>query len=334
MIKKLIKLLTVMLIITVTGAIFIELSSQNEDTEVIRINDKLNIVTTIYPVYLIGLNLTDQVDSIEVHSLIDRNVGCLHDYQLTTDDMKAIAEADILIINGGGMEGFLEDVIANDPNLTIIDASKGISMLCDGEEASEENRKGEDHGEYNSHVWLNPQLYIKQIENVKDELNSYINSSKYVINSNSEEITQTIEKNALTYIEDVQELDNEFEEFINSTEQSSDQKLTNMQAVIFHESFAYLAKRIGMKVAFTVEIESDTSLSAGNIAKIIDEIRKEDIKYLFTESQYSDSIAMQMEEETAAKVYIIDSVVTGDGTKNSYLKAMQNNLEVLKAAIQ
>jgi zinc transport system substrate-binding protein len=89
-----------------------------------------------------------------------------------------------------------------------------------------------------------------------------------------------------------------------------------------------------MKVAFTVPLDSDTALSAGDIAEIIKAVREDNIKYLFTEQQYNDSIAKQIEAETEAKVYIIDSAVTGDGSKDSYLKAMKNNLTVLKEALK
>jgi zinc transport system substrate-binding protein len=83
-----------------------------------------------------------------------------------------------------------------------------------------------------------------------------------------------------------------------------------------------------------VEIESDTALNASEIADIIKLVQDGKVKLLFTELQYSDTIANRIEEETDAKVYIIDSGVTGDGSKDSYLKAMEHNLSVLKDALK
>ena len=57
--------------------------------------------------------------------------GCLHDYQLTPQDLKTLENADILIINGAGMESFLDDIISQYPNLEIIDASSGLNLLED-----------------------------------------------------------------------------------------------------------------------------------------------------------------------------------------------------------
>ena len=114
--NKLIYLLLIMVTVAAMGGLMTAMLHKNSDTEAMKGKDKINIVTTIYPVYLIGLNLADQTDQLEITSLINRNTGCLHDYQLTAEDMKVIASADILVINGGGMESFLEDIKANYPD--------------------------------------------------------------------------------------------------------------------------------------------------------------------------------------------------------------------------
>lgn len=367
--KKLILLFTIMFILSAIGAVTIKLTSPRINTMLIQTDKKINIVTTIYPVYLIGLNIANENSDIEVSSIINGNTGCLHDYQLTTKDMKLIASADILVINGGGMEGFLEDITANYPDLTIIDASQGITMLpSGGDELSLTPQDGEtpehdevpedgeahdygeaqedevvhedlvahnhDEGEYNPHVWLNPKLYVKQIENVRDGLIQYINTSYSVSKTYISRLTNILEQNSTNYINKINILDADMEDFTKTLTQDIDLSKKNRQSVIFHDSFAYLADRVGLKIAFSVPLESDTALSAGDIAEIVDDVKTKDIKYLFTEQQYSDSIAKQIAEETSAKVYIIDSAVTGDGTKDSYLQAMENNLKTLKKAIK
>jgi zinc transport system substrate-binding protein len=360
--KKLLFLFCVMASVALAGALIINLFSSKTGNETAQGQDKLHVVATFYPVYLIGLNLAGGSDGIEVKSLTDLNTGCLHDYQLTTEDMKMISNADVLVVNGGGMEGFLADVRANYPKLRIIDASEGITMLKEENTsivASEDSYKTlstdetvgnttttETYGSgakassetasdiitdtnYNAHVWLDPERYIKQIENVRDGLIEYINTSSDFSFSSSV-LENEITGNAQGYINEVQRLDQEFKEtFADSAKQDADEA----KAVIFHDSFAYLANKAGITVAFSVPLDSDTSLSAGDIATIIDAVRKDNIKYLFTELQYSDSIAKQIEEETGAKVYIINSVVTGSEDEDSYLKAMRSNLDVIKEAV-
>ncbi|HKL80269.1 MAG TPA: zinc ABC transporter substrate-binding protein, partial [Mobilitalea sp.] len=106
------------------------------------------------------------------------------------------------------------------------------------------------------------------------------------------------------------------------------------KVVIFHEAFAYIAARAELETAFTVEMEGDTALSATEIAGIIKLVQQDEIEYLFTEQQYGDTITDRIEEETGIQAYIIDSAVTGDGTKDSYLEAMEKNLETLRTAFQ
>jgi zinc transport system substrate-binding protein len=330
--RKLLLLLGIMALMAAAGAVFIILINPRNHTRRLNSLDKLQVVTTIYPVYMAGLNIADQIDEMEVKSLTRLNTGCLHDYQLTTEDMKMISEADVLIINGGGMENFIDDITDNYPHLTIIDASEGINKLSyvASDYVEEGEEEGHDYGGYNPHVWLNPKLYIKEIENIQSGLINYIKSTDTERTADAADLIEKIEKNTQSYIKQVSDIDSQIDEIMDDFIPSSKE----MKAVIFHDSFAYLADRISMKVAFTVPLDSDTALSAGDIAGIIKDAREQGIKFLFTEQQYSDSIARQIEEETDAKVYVIDSAVTGDGSKDSYIKAMQRNLAVLQEALQ
>ena len=97
---------------------------------------KLHIVTSFYPMYLDAINIAGNVPGVEVTNLTAPQTGCLHDYQLTTEDMKKLESADIFIVNGLGMENFLDKVVESNKNLKIIDASHSdeIYVLKDGEE--------------------------------------------------------------------------------------------------------------------------------------------------------------------------------------------------------
>lgn len=314
MIKKLIYLFGIMAGIALVGAIMIQIIKPGKDNKDGTDRSMLKVVATFYPVYMIGENIADSADDMTVKSLTDLDTGCLHDYQLTTQDMKLISEADVLIVNGGGIEAFMEDIRLNYPELSIIDASKGINTSDD-----------------NPHIWLDPQLYIRQIENVRDGLIDYITSEPDMEDIRSG-LTEKIMQNSATYINEISGLDQELSDYIASLAEVGITALP--EAVIFHDAFAYLAERAGIPVAFTVPLDEDTSISAGEIAEIIDEVRAGHIRFLFTEKQYSTSVAERIAAETQAVVYIIDSVVTGDGAKDSYQKAMENNIAVLKEALQ
>ncbi|NLO10015.1 MAG: zinc ABC transporter substrate-binding protein [Clostridiales bacterium] len=289
----------------------------------------ISVVASFYPTYVLAINLTDGISDIEVDGLTDFSGGCLHDYQLTANDMRLLSNADVFIINGGGMEEYLANVIDSYPHLKIINLSEGITML----------ESQVHHGGDNPHVWLDPHLYMLQIENAREGLVNYIqervNVNKDNTNNESDynkEVIEQLNSNADAYLEEVAALADDMNIMLDRVEDLVQNKNISNKVVVFHDSFAYLSNKAGLEVAYTIEIDEDTPLSAGEVAEVVDVIRQENILYLFTEEQYDDTISDRIMDETEAQVYVIDSAVTGDGTKDSYLKAMRRNIETLKKA--
>ena len=116
------------------------------------------VVTSFYPVWIITLNLTEGIEELNVVNLTESAGGCLHDYTLQPSDKVALSGADALLVNGAGMESFLPLVLRDLPDLPVIDASEGIALLETDEE-----------GEFNSHIWLDPQNVIKMSANLAED---------------------------------------------------------------------------------------------------------------------------------------------------------------------
>ena len=127
-------------------------------------------VTSFYPMYLFAQNVTRDVPGVSLINLAGENVGCLHDYQLQTRDMATLERADALIINGGGMEQFMDKLIARQPSLAVIDAGEGIEMLCSEDGHDHSDHHDHAHEVYNAHVWLDPKLAIRQVQRIADGL--------------------------------------------------------------------------------------------------------------------------------------------------------------------
>jgi zinc transport system substrate-binding protein len=72
----------------------------------------LNIVTSFYPVYIATINVTRDIPGVTVKNMTKPQTGCLHDYSLRPEDLKTLEKADVFVINGAGMEAFLDDVIS------------------------------------------------------------------------------------------------------------------------------------------------------------------------------------------------------------------------------
>lgn len=315
--KKNLVLFGILLIVALAGAGFTILTGGgNPGTEN---DDKLHIVTSFYPVYIAALNVADGLEDVEVTNMTENNGGCLHDYQLTAADMKKLENADVFIINGAGMETFMESILETYPDLTVIDSSENIPLLeCEehdhaGHESEHEHEgeEGHDHGEYNGHIWLNPDTYVMQIENMKHGLMEL-----------DEAHAAGYEANAHAYTEKVQQIGAELE--------AIGAKRPKEHIVIFHDSYAYLADKLNFHIVHQVVMEEDTSFSAGEIAEIMEEIKENGVSVLLAEKQYSDQIPTRIAEETGTKVIIVDSLVSGEMDKDAYINGMKENIRILK----
>jgi zinc transport system substrate-binding protein len=313
--KKKIILLSIMVFVIVISVGITKILTNNGS----KSQDTIKVVTSFYPVYVATANIVDGIDEIELENLTQNQGSCLHDYQITTNDMKMLEDADVFIMNGAGMESFVDDILNTYPNIYIIDTSKGISLLeseteHDHSHDEVEDQEDEEDHQYNGHVWLNPDNYLKQLENIQKGLSEYskANAKKLI-------------DNEVKYSKKILDLKDELKNKLANPIQS--------EVIIFHDSFAYLAKELGLEVVYTINLDGDTSLSAGDVAQVIDEVNLHEIKVMFSEAQFSDSIPQSIAKETQAKVYVIDSLVSGLDNKDAYINGMKKNIEVLEEAL-
>ncbi|MGM9540237.1 metal ABC transporter substrate-binding protein [Anaerovibrio sp.] len=263
------------------------------------------IVTSFYPVYIATANITKGVDGVEVVNMTKPQTGCLHDYQLTTDDMRTLDSADAFVANGAGMEAFLDKVIKEHSGMKVIDASKGIELLKD------------DEGE-NPHVWLSITDAIRQAENIASQLAEA--DPKHA---------DAYKANAVAYTDKLKALQAKLHAELDS--------LPHRDIVTFHEAFPYFAKEFNLNIVKVIEREPGTEPTPSELQETIEEVNKLPVKVLFTEPQYSPSAAETISRETGAKIYSLDPVVTGeadDSALDAYITTMEKNAAVLKEALK
>lgn len=322
--SKLPKLLT--LIIT-TSFLFIGCNNNVDSNK--KTEDTLNIVTSFYPLYISTINITKDIPNITVTNMTKSQTGCLHDYQLTPQDLKTLEKADILVVNGAGMESFLDSIISQYPNLEIVDATKGLTLLEDDthshddhdhdHDSEDEHSEDDVHDhEYNTHVWVSVTGNIEEVKNIASQLEDLNPENK-----------EAYESNTNTYVSKLEELKNEMHAELDN--------LPNRDIITFHEAFPYFAEEFNLNIAGVIEIEPDSEPSAKEIEEIINTIKSKNINALFTEPQYSSKVAETIATETGATVYELDPIVTGDSNPDAYddyINKMKKNLDVLKEALK
>lgn len=329
--KKLGYLFVIMFCIAAVGAAFSygfgTAGKQPEET-IAEESDELNVVASFYPIYIIAQNLCQGVPGVQVQNLTENQTGCLHDYQLTTRDMKKLEQADLLMLNGGGMESFLETAIKGLSNLQVISSEDGIDLLeaqsehhhehmeehADEEEEHEEEEHdhAHDHGEHNAHIWLDPHRYYHQVENLAAGL----------IQADPEH-RSIYEENRNRYLDQIEAVHQEYQEVF--------AEMQMQPVIIFHDAFAYYSELLPLEIVKIVAIEGEESaLSAGEMAEVVEEIRMHQIQYLLIEEQYQQTVADVLAEETGAQTVVLDSLVTGGEGADAWLVGMRSNLEILR----
>lgn len=263
------------------------------------------IVTSFYPMYIATKNITQGIDGVEVINMTKPQTGCLHDYQLTPEDMKKLEKANAFVVNGAGMEAFLDKAVKQQKNMKIIEASDGIELL-------------REDGEDNPHVWVSVTDAILQVKNIASQLAEADPAH-----------ADAYQKNAQAYIEKLEALKKEMHAEIDG--------LPNRNIVTFHEAFPYFAKEFNLNIVGVIEREPGSQPSPQEIKDTVKKIRDLQVKALFAEPQYPADAAAVISRESGAKVYTLDPVVTGDADDqalDAYIVAMKKNAEVLKEALQ
>lgn len=310
----------ILTIIIVTSLFLTGCNNSAKSNNSTESNNKLTIVTSFYPMYISTLNIVKDIPNVEVLNMTTPQTGCLHDYSLSTKDLKTLSNADILIINGAGMESFLDDVIDEYSDLKIIEASKGIDLIEDTEHDDHtEDHDHEDHDhDVNPHVWVSISKNIEEVSNIAEELSSLDpnHANEYQYNANE-------------YIAKLENLKTEMHSTLDN--------IAHKDIITFHEAFPYFAEEFGLNIVGVIEIEPDSEPSAKEVENIISIINEKNIKALFTEPQYSSKIADTIAKETGASIYTLDPIVTGDSNEkayNDYIIKMQENLNTLKEALK
>ncbi len=277
--------------------------------------EPFKVVTSFYPMYVLTLNVTAGVEGVEVLNMASPDTGCLHDYQLTTSDMKALDGADVLVINGAGMERFLDKVTEQMPELQVITASEGMTLIEETHDLHMEEFA------YNPHVWVSPEGAAVEVLNIAAGLAAADTAHAALYTENAERFAAELTA-------------------LHADMRSRLDRLPHRELVTFHEAFPYFAAAFGFKIAAVVESEPGQEPSAAELDELIQLIKTEQIPAIFVESQYADRSARLIAEETGAGVYELDLIVTGptdlspEEARMAYVQAMRQNEEVLMEALK
>jgi ABC-type Zn uptake system ZnuABC Zn-binding protein ZnuA len=242
-----------------------------------------------------------------------------HAFEPAPSDVVKIAQSQVLIVNGAGLEEWLQRLLNNaGGQRLVIEASHGLAARVPpaGDPAAAEHPEGDPH------FWLDPTKAVRYVENIRDGLSQADPAGADVY-----------AKNAQAYIAQLNDLD----QWI--TAQASQVPPARRLLVTNHESFGYFADRYGFKIvgAIVPSVTSNASPSAQEMAALVDRVRAAGAPAVFLETGANTQLADQLAHETGIKVVtglLTHSVSAAGGPAPTYLEMMRYNTTMIVNALK
>ena len=241
-------------------------------------DDNTVLVATTYPVYLFTSAATKDVGGYDVWLMIDQPVSCLHDYTLTVRDMRTLEGADVILMNGAGLEDTMSDALEAVADTPVIDCSRNIDLLpLQGHHHDED--EGKDHdGEVDPHIWMDPALACVMVDNIAAGLSEEDPNSAEAFAANAQAA-----KDQITAC------------YADLKAQLSD--LSPRELITFHDGFSYFARAFDLTILRSIEEEAGSEASAKEVSEIIDLIQTHDLPAIFVETNGPNATAQAIGEE-------------------------------------
>lgn len=272
------------------------------------------VVCTTYPIYLFASAITEGVEGVAVERLDTGSTSCLHDYSLSMADMKKLERADVIAINGAGLEEFLEDALETS-DAQVIDCSLGVELLenlSHHHDEDEEDHDGHDHGHWDPHYWMDPYRAIQMAGNLAEGLSQADPEHQSDYHGGCFTIWEMIQR---------------------CTNRTLDQRIYHQYAVsgliTFHDGFQYFASFLGVPLVASIEEEAGSEASAREIVEITRLVKEYGIPVIFTEVNGSDATANAVAQETGCSVAELTMIMDGPDDLEAYYNGIAANSDAI-----
>ena len=303
---------------------------------------KVRVLATTYPVYLITRAVTQSSPDVQVDLLIPAQTGCPHDYALTPRDMQKLAKARIVVINGLGLEAFLDKPLAAAGKITVIDSSKGVNAIVedhdegqhaahgDADKAHKEDHghaaaaghdhghehehdHGHDHGGINPHAFASPMQAAVMARNIGRGLAA----AEPVAAKNCPEVAEAYAARL---------------EAVGKRLAAVGANAANKNVVALHDGMAYLVRDAGLNLVDVIQEDEEAQPSAARLLDLVKKIKESKPVVLIGEPQYSDKPVLALAAETGVPAVQLDPLASGpSGAPLDYYETvMSKNIATLE----
>jgi len=270
---------------------------------------KVHVVTTT-PV-LTDFTRNVGGDAVAIYSVVKPNVDP-HDYEPTPADLEAVADADVVVKNGVGLEKWFEDAIASaEPKGAVVDASAGVPL------------RQEDGGEADPHIWQDPRYAATMVANIERALEAAAPSQ-----------AAGFQQRAAAYTASLHALDTDVAAQLGT--------LTNKKLVTDHDALGYYVARYELDFVGSVipSFDSQAELSQRDVNDLVAAVKAQGVKAIFSEAGLPPKAAEAIAREAGVKVVAGDGALYGDGLgpvgtdAETYIGMVQHNTKAIVANLR
>lgn len=244
----------------------------------------------------------------------------VHTAQLAPRNVQTIASADLVVLNGGGLEAAVEPAVRNNvrPGVKVVELFEAVpeERHIEEDEAHETEQAGaeqkpeaEAHGHEgaNPHAWLDPELGARYVEAIREALIEADPAGRAVY-----------EANARRYTQEIQAVDQQVQQQVQAIPPA------NRKLVTFHEAFPYMARHYGLEVVGVVVESADREPSAAQVAELVRSIRQQNVPAVFSEPQVDARVLELVARDAGVKVLPLYSDSLDERVKG-YLELLRFN---------
>lgn len=280
--------------------------------------DKIRVVTTISDLKA----LADEVggDLVDVESLA-RGTQNAHELEIRPSLMLKLRRADVLIENGLELDSWAEVAVqgANNPKIIRgapgrIDASRGIQVL-DVPAARVDRSMGDVHPHGNPHYSLDPGLAPIVTQNIADGLARFAPERRAQFEKNREAFLARLNEAMARWTRTLE-------------------PLRGAKVVVYHPQWIYVLNRFGLVQAAALEDRPGIPASPAHLTRVIRQMKEERIRVIIVEPWNDVKLATRVADEAGAKAVVLASMVGGVKGTDSYIGALDHNVNALAQALR
>lgn len=269
------------------------------------------ILCTTFPMWLLTRNVVGDTPGFSVELLLPAEAGCPHDYVLTPEDLRKIGRADVLVINGLGLDDFAMDAVKRvKPTCAVLDSSKaGGALLPETDHDSHAGRM-------NPHLFAGPRESVRLAEGIATMLAARFMEHASLFQTNSADYGD--------------KMGNAGDMLVHAVA-----SLANKRVMAQHGIFDYMARDCGLTVDAHLQSHPGQDPSAAELLKLTRSVRALGTAAVLAEPQYSDGAARTVAREAGVPCILLDPCATGPANADAdYMVAtVRANAAALQRAL-